>query len=133
MARSQRRTPQDTEATIRSIIRRLDALERRLQGRRGGTQGPSDFERKWQILEEHELREEVERDEAFSKRNPEIWRKMESDRRARNKKTTVLNRRLRAEGLRPVPLTLSLAERVKKLRQLEAMNNARTAKRTASE
>jgi hypothetical protein len=106
MARSRRRTTHhNTEATIRSIIRRLDALEQRLQRNSGGTQGPSDPKRRWEILEENALRDQV--------------------------KTMILNRRLRAEGLRPVALDLSLAERVKKLRQLAARNSAGTAKQAA--
>jgi hypothetical protein len=103
MAQSHRHpTHQDSEATLRSIIRRLDALEQRLQRSRVATQGPSAFERRWEILE------------------------------APNRKATFLNQRLRAEGLEPVALGLSLTQRVKKLRQLEARNSARSAMRTAS-
>lgn len=132
MARSQRRTTyQATGAIIRNIIRRLDALEQRL-GRNSRANGPTEFARRWEILEENRLRDQVARDEAFSKRNPELWRQMEVDRRARNRKTTILNKRLRAEGLRPVTLDLSLAQRVKKLQQLEARNHAQSSKLTAS-
>jgi len=41
-----------------------------------------------------------------------------------------INRRLRAEGLQPVELEPSLAQRVKKLQQLEARNTAESARRT---
>jgi hypothetical protein len=125
-----RTTLRPTAATIRSIIRRLDALEHCLRHR--GTRGAkrSDFGRRWEILEEHSLRRQVARDEALRNENPALWRQLEISRRARNRETAALNRRLRADGLRPVELELSLAQRVKKLRQLEARNKAESAKQT---
>jgi hypothetical protein len=81
------------------------------------------------ILQEEFLRRDVARDEALRKENPALWRRLESGRRARNRETAALNRRLRAEGLRPIEPQLSMSQRVKKLQRLEASNKAKSAKR----
>jgi hypothetical protein len=91
-----------------------------------------EISRRMEILEEEFLRRDVARAEALRKDNPAAWRQIESCRRARNRETAALNRRLRAEGLRPVALELSLARRVKKLQQIAARNHAKSAKRKAS-
>jgi hypothetical protein len=88
-----------------------------------------EIQRRQEILEEHFLREAVARDEALRAGNPTLWRQMETGRRERNRKNAVLNRRLRAEGLQPVALEPSLAQSVKKLKQIEARERARTASR----
>jgi hypothetical protein len=88
-----------------------------------------EMSRRMEILEEEFLRRDVARDEALRQENPSLWRHMESGRRARNRETAALNRRLRAEGLRPIEPQLSLAQRVKKLQRLEALNKAKSAKR----
>jgi len=88
-----------------------------------------EMSRRMEILEEEFLRRDLTRDEALRKQNPSLWRQMESQRRARNRETAVLNRRLRAEGLRPIEPQLSLEQRVKKLQRLEASNKAKSAKR----
>ena len=60
--------------------------------------------------------------------NPTLWRAIEKDRRVRNQETSALNRRLRAEGLRPVKLEPSLDQCLKKLKRLESRTRARTPK-----
>jgi hypothetical protein len=118
-----------TTATLREIIRRLDAIERRLN--HGGTRTvpESNFSRKLAIIEEEHLRSQVARHSALRKENPVLWCKPEMDRRARNRDTAALNRKLRAEGLHPVELEPSLAQRMKKLQQLDARETAETATR----
>jgi hypothetical protein len=108
-ASSRRRAPQPESTSARDLLR--------------------DFERRREILEEHFLRRDVARDEALRAENPVLWRQLETGRRARNREKATLNRRLRAEGLTPVDLEPSLAQRVKKLRQLEARNKAESARR----
>jgi hypothetical protein len=117
-------------ATFREIIRRLDAIERRLN--HGGTRAvpESDFARQFEIIEEERLRRQVARQSLLRQENPILWRKLEMDRRARNREKAVLNRRLRAEGLHPVELEPSLAQRMKKLQQIDARESTRTATRT---
>jgi hypothetical protein len=86
--------------------------------------------RRMEILEEEFLRRDVTRDEALRKEDPSLWRQLENGRLARNRETAALNRRLRAEGLQPIEPQLSLAQRVKKLQRLEALNKAKSAKRS---
>jgi hypothetical protein len=89
-----------------------------------------DMVRRMEIIEEEFLRRDVERESAMRLEHPERWRALENARRARNRDKAGLNRRLRAEGLAPVSLELSLAQRVKKLQQLERSDRARSAKAT---
>jgi len=119
-----------TAATFREIIRRLDAIERRLNHGGTRTAPDSDFARKFEIIEAEHLRRQVARHSLLQQENPILWRKLEMERRARNRQTAVLNRRLRAEGLHPVELEPSLAQRMKKLQQIDARESTRTATRT---
>ena len=86
-----------------------------------------EFERRWHIIDEDHLRREVAREEALRKERPDLWREREDQRRARNRERIELNRRLRAEGCRPVELAPSLKQRLKKLQQIEARRRAATA------
>jgi hypothetical protein len=110
----------------------MPALSRRrtLQPETPAVRAFREFERRREILEGYFLRRQVAYDETLRKGNPTLWRQLETGRRARNREKAALNRRLRAEGLRPVELELSSAQRVKKLQQLEARNKAESAKRT---
>jgi hypothetical protein len=94
-----------------STLRALDARSRRTK-----------------ILEEEFLRRAVEREKRLRADDPALWRELDLARQARNQETAAVNRRLRAEGLRPVSLELALSQRVKKLQQLEAPNKAKSAK-----
>jgi hypothetical protein len=106
-ASSRSRTTQPGAPTARDVLREI--------------------ERRSEILKEHFLRQDVARFDALRRENPTLWREVETGRRARNRDTAALNRRLRAEGLSPVELEPSLAQRVKKLKQIEARERARTA------
>jgi hypothetical protein len=83
-----------------------------------------------EIIEKEHLRRDVARESAFREKHPRLWCELEKARKGRNRETAALNRRLRAEGLRPVRLEPSLEQRVKKLQQLDARESARTATRT---
>jgi hypothetical protein len=87
-----------------------------------------EFDRRRDIIEEH-LRRRIARDGTLRRRDPTEWKDREKGRLARNRETAAINRRLRAEGLRPIELEPSFERRVKKLQQLEAPNRARTATR----
>ena len=116
-------------AAFRDVLRRLDAIERRLSRSTPSVHGHSDLLRRWEILEEERLRSRVAEDTALQRENPARWREIEKVRRVRNRETSALNRRLRAEGLRPMELEPSLEQRVKKLQQLEARTRAISATR----
>jgi len=79
------------------------------------------------IIEEHRLRTEVERDERARRESPDYWRWRENLRLQGDRADVELNRKLREAGCRPVPRSLTLAEKVKKLQQLEARNRAEIA------
>ena len=79
------------------------------------------------IIEEEHLRRDVAQETAFREKYPRSWADLDKARKSRNRETAALNRRLRAEGLRPVRLEPSLEQRVKKLQQLDARESARTA------
>ena len=79
------------------------------------------------IIEEHYLRREIAREEAFRRENPDLWSRADAARVTRNRSQTELNRRLRAAGCTPVTMELSLKQKMKKLQQLEARNRAETA------
>lgn len=77
------------------------------------------------------MRLQVAREAELKKENPALWRKIEQARLQRNRKTESINKRLRAERLRPMELEPSLDQRVKKLKQLEARAFARSATKKA--
>jgi hypothetical protein len=87
--------------------------------------------RRIEIIEEEYLRLQVAREAELKKENPALWRKIEQARLQRNRKTESINKRLRAERLRPMELEPSLDQRVKKLKQLEARAFARSATKKA--
>jgi hypothetical protein len=118
-------------SALREILRRLDSIERRLNRPASRVYGQSDLMRRWDIVEEEQLRRRVARDTALRRDDPTQWRAREQERRARNQETSALNRRLRAEGLPPMELEPSLEQRVKKLQQLEARTGAESATRKA--
>ena len=121
---------------LQEILRRLDALERRVrtQSRRSqpGATNASQILRRGDILEEESLRREIVGDQALAHRNPTLWQSFESGRLVRNRELLVLNNRLQAEGLPPVELCPSLKQRKQKLKRLEAANRAASARRTGS-
>jgi hypothetical protein len=79
------------------------------------------------IIEIHFLREEIAREEALRREQPEAWRRQEAGRVSRNRSHSELNRKLREAGCRPIPPELSLKQKMKKLQQLEAGRQAETA------
>ena len=85
------------------------------------------------ILEEEGLRSAVARDEELRQSRPDLWRSLEAARRAENRETAATNRRLRALGLEPLRLRLSLAQRRQELRRLEARNMAEIAALTSKQ
>jgi hypothetical protein len=85
-----------------------------------------EMDRRRSLIEEHFLRREVAREEALRRDDPDWWRRMESERVARNREQAELNRKLRAAGCRPVSSELSLRQKMKKLEQLGARNRAET-------
>jgi hypothetical protein len=87
-----------------------------------------EFDRRRDIIEEEHLRRQIARDGALRRNDPTEWKDGEKG-LARNCETAAINRRLRADGLRPIELEPSFERRVKKLQQLEAPNRARTATR----
>jgi hypothetical protein len=88
-----------------------------------------EFDRRQSIIDEEHLRRLIARDGALQRDDPAEWEKREKSRLARNRETAAINRRLRAEKLRPIELEPSFEQRVKKLQQLEARNRAGTATR----
>ncbi len=87
-------------ATFREIIRRLDAIERRLNHGIGSVP-ESDFARKFEIIEAEHLRRQVARHSSLQQENPVLWRQLETDRRAQDRETAALDRRLRAGRASP--------------------------------
>jgi hypothetical protein len=85
--------------------------------------------RRWDIVEEEHVRRRLAQDTILRRDNPARWRELEKARRARNRETSALNRRLRAEGLQPLELEPSFEQRVKKLQRLEASTRAQSATR----
>ncbi len=79
------------------------------------------------IIEAHYLQQAIAREEALRQEHPDLWRRAEDARIARNKAQEGLNRALRAAGCHPVETELSLKQKMKKLRQLQARNRAETA------
>jgi hypothetical protein len=76
------------------------------------------------IIEVHYLHQAIAREEALRTEHPDLWRRAEEARIARNKAQAGLNRSLRAAGCKPVETELSLRQKMKKLQQLEARNRA---------
>jgi hypothetical protein len=79
------------------------------------------------IIEVHYLQQAIAREESLRAEHPDLWRRAEDARIARNKAQAGLNRALRAAGCQPVETELSLNEKRKKLQQLEAENRAEIA------
>jgi len=79
------------------------------------------------IIDEHYLRREISREAALRRDQPDLWRRLEAERTEGNRANSVLNRKLRAAGCEPVESELSLTQKMKKLRLLEARNRAETA------
>lgn len=79
------------------------------------------------IIEVHHLQQSIAREEALRGEHPELWRRAEDARIARNTAQAGLNRALRAAGCKPVETELSLKQKMKKLHQLEARNRAEIA------
>lgn len=103
------RTP--TESTSRSEVR--DLLDKSMLRTR--------------IIEVHYLRQAIAREKALRAEHPDLWRRAEDARLARNHAQAGLNRALRAAGCTPVETELSLKQKMKKLQQLEALNRAEIA------
>ncbi|HVC21601.1 MAG TPA: hypothetical protein VNE16_16135 [Vicinamibacterales bacterium] len=114
---------------LRDLDARVRALERRLAPARRKSPGSvlPHLELRLRIIEEDALRREVEREEALRRERPDWWQQRERERRARNRAKGPLNRRLRAEGFRPVALEPSLGQKMQKLKRLEARNRAEVA------
>ena len=87
------------------------------------------MDRRASIIEEHDLRREIAREEALRRDAPDWWHRVEKGRVARNREHAELNRKLRAAGCRPVASEPSLTQKMKKLQQLEARNRAETETR----
>jgi hypothetical protein len=79
------------------------------------------------IIEEHHLEQSIAREEAVRRDHPDLWQRAETARIARNNAQADLNRKLRAAGCEPVRQELSLKQKVRKLRQLQARNRAEVA------
>lgn len=71
-----------TKAILKDVVRRLDALERRLA--RGSTMPGAprvtDWMLRWNILQEDRLRREIAREEALRRERPDEWRRRERER-----------------------------------------------------
>ena len=80
------------------------------------------------IIEEYYLRKQIEREEALRRDSPQAWRRSQSERIARNRADSGLNRMLREVGCPPVAPELSLKQKMKKLQQLVAYNRAESAR-----
>jgi hypothetical protein len=85
--------------------------------------------RRLAIIKEEFFRRQVADHSMIQIEQPALWQALEKGRLELNRETALLNRRLRAEGLRPIELEPSLPQRVKKLQQLDARKSARTATR----
>lgn len=79
------------------------------------------------IIEAHYLQQSIAREAALRAEHPDLWRRAEDARIARNQTQAGLNRALRAAGCKPVETELSLKQKMKKLQQLEARNRADVA------
>lgn len=79
------------------------------------------------IIEVHYLQQSIAREAALRAEHPDLWRRAEDSRIARNQTQAELNRALRAAGCKPVETELSLKQKMKKLQQLEAKNRAEIA------
>ncbi len=79
------------------------------------------------IIEVHYLQQAIAREAALRAEHPDLWRRAEDARLARNKSQAGLNRALRAAGCKPVETELSLKQKMKKLQQLEARNRTEIA------
>ena len=79
------------------------------------------------IIEAHYLQQAIAREAALRAEHPDLWRRAEDSRIARNKTQAGLNRALRAAGCKPVETELSLKQKMKKLQRLEARNRAEIA------
>jgi hypothetical protein len=90
--------------------------------------GLEEIGRRMRIIEEHQLREQIEREEAIRRDRPDSWRRMEAERIARNRADSALNQKLGEAGCQPVAAELSLKQKMKKLQQLEARNRAESAR-----
>src|SRR5687768_17139003 len=117
-----------TNTLMRDILQRLEVLERRMlrAPRRDTAPGISELILRWNIIDEERLRGEIARDEILRRKHPGEWRRRERERVAENRAAADLNRRLRAAGLKPQPMRLSLTQKMKKLQHLEAANRAET-------
>ena len=114
---------------VRDALNQLKALQRRL-GRRHAAKLEADDELRlrWNIIQEDLLRREIAADQAVRTKDPELWKRREMARLARNREIAALNQRLRNAGLRPESLRPSLKQRMKKLQRLESINRAETAR-----
>ena len=79
------------------------------------------------IIEAHYLQQSIAREKALRAEHPDLWRRAEDARIARNNAQAPLNRALRGAGCKPVETELSLKQKMKKLEQLEARNRAEIA------
>lgn len=73
--------------------------------------GLEEIGRRMRIIEEHQLREQIEREQAIRRDRPDSWRRMEAERIARNRANSGLNQKLREAGCRPVAPEPSLSRR----------------------
>ena len=85
------------------------------------------FDLRTRIIEVHYLQQSIAREAVLRAEHPDLWRRAEDARLARNKSQAGLNRALRAAGCKPVETELSLKQKMKKLQQLEARNRAEIA------
>ena len=79
------------------------------------------------IIEAHYLQQAIARERALRAEHPDLWRRAEDSRIARNKTQAGLNRSLRAAGCKPVDTEPSLKQKIKILQQLQAQNRAEIA------
>jgi hypothetical protein len=82
---------------------------------------------RFSILDEERLRRSIADDEEVRRTKPDVWRRCEASRLAESREIVETNRRLRALGLEPLGLRLSLAQRRQKLQRLERRNAAEIA------
>src|SRR5215510_1507582 len=63
---------------VRDVLRRLKALERRLQSRQTPKRQESDEWRvRWNIIEEDLLRRGIAADQVLRKKDPDLWKRLE--------------------------------------------------------
>jgi hypothetical protein len=79
------------------------------------------------MLEEHHLQQTIAREEALRTEHPDLWRQVDVARIARNQQLAELNTKLRSAGCRPVTMEPSLRQKMRRLQQLQARNNAELA------